>query len=259
MKKALVVFLILVAAVAGGIWFLLGNANQFIKQQIETQGTKYLGTQVSVFSVDLSVSEGRLSISDIDVENPSGFSDADAFSLGAVTLDLGNVVSEPYVVQELTIDAPEILYEIDASGNGNLLAIKDNLMSQLPEGEAPEEPVESEANPLVIIENVTISKAVLRLNFEQFDTGDVEIEKKVYEIELPTFNAGSIGKPNGLPADQVGAEIVSKMLDNATELAKAEAKSYAKEAIKQKAKEKLDEEKDKLEEKAKNKLKDLFG
>ena len=98
-----------------------------------------------------------------------------------------------------------------------------------------------------------------KLDFEKLPTGDLKIEKKAYEITLPTFNAGSIGKPNGIPADQVGVAIANAMLDNIIKQAKAEAKNKLEEEAKRKLKEKVDEEKDKLMEKAGNKLKDLFG
>jgi hypothetical protein len=99
----------------------------------------------------------------------------------------------------------------------------------------------------------------LKLDFEKLSTGELNIEKKVYEITLPTFNAGSIGKPNGIPADQVGAAIVNALLDNIIAQAKAEAKNRLKEEAERKLKEKVDEEKQKLLDKAGDKLKGLFG
>lgn len=259
MKKGLVVVGLIVLLIAGGVMFLLGGAGDFIRAQIEQQGSKFLGTSVSVLNVDLALTDGRLTINDLDVENPSGFSQSDAFSFESVTLDLGNVTSEPYVVQNVSINAPEILYEFDASGQGNLLALKDNLMAQIPTSteQAPAESGDG-ANPLVIVENVTVKDVRLKLNFENLPTGDLKIDTKAYEITLPTFNAGPIGKPNGLPADQVGAAIANEMLDNVIAQAKAEAKKRLEEEAKRLAKEKLDEEKDKLLDKASDKLKGLF-
>lgn len=256
MKKVLIVLLILVAAIVGGVVYLASGANDFIRSQIETQGSKYLATPVTVAAVDLSFSDGRLTITDIDVENPDGFSNEDALSLGAITLDLGGSTEEPYQIQEVTVDAPEILYELDSSGQGNLIVLKNNLDANLPKGEASEQPAESSGpSPKLIVDKVTVSNAKLVLNFENLNTGDYELDKKTYEVTLPTFNAGSIGKPDGLPADQVGAAIVQQMLDNAIKQAKAEAKKV----LADKAKEKLNEEKDKLLEKGKDKLKDLFN
>jgi hypothetical protein len=254
MKKVLVVILLLVALIAGGAWYLISGAGGFIKAQIEQQGSTFLGTQVSVFNVDLALSDGRLTISDIDVENPAGFSQSDAFSLGSITLDLGDVSGEPYVVQNVQLNAPEVLYEVDASGKGNLLVLKEQLMANLPASDAPPPSNEQGANPLVIIEQVIVSDVRLKLNFEKLNTGDIDLGEKAYEVTLPTFNAGSIGKPNGIPADQAGAAIANAMLDNIIDAAKDQAKERAK----AKAKEKLEEEKKKLLEKAGDKLKDLL-
>lgn len=259
MKKGLIVFVVILALLAGGVWYVLSGAGDFIKVQIEEQGSKFLGTTVSVASVDLALTDGRLTISDLDVENPQGFSKEDAFSLESITLDLGEVTSEPYTVQTVSLVAPEVLYEVDASGQGNLIVLKNNLQANLPKGEAQPESTEAGPNPLVIVEDVSVKAVKLKLNFENLPTGDVELEKKAYEITLPTFSAGSIGKPNGLPADQVGAAIVNKMLDNIIAQAKEEAKNRVADEIKKKAKEKLDEEKDKLKEKASEKLKGLLS
>lgn len=256
MKKGL---LVLIAIIGAGVWYVLSGAGDFIATQIEKQGSKYLGTAVSVLSVNLALSEGRMTITDLNVKNPQGFSSENAFSLGSVTLDLGDVLSEPYTVETVSIDAPEILYEVDASGQGNLIVLKNNLDANLPKSDStPEPPKEGGANPLVIIENVTVSNVRLKLNFEQFKTGDIEIETKAYEVTLPTFNAGSIGKPNGMPADQVGGAIVNAMLDNVIAQAKVEAKKRVSEELKEKANKELDKQKDKLKDKASSKLKDLF-
>jgi hypothetical protein len=259
MKKGLILVVVVGALVAGGIWYMLSGAGDFIKQPIEQQGSKYICTPLSVLNVDLALAEGRLTINDLNVANPEGFSKANAFSLNSITLDLGNVTSEPYTVQTVTVNAPEILYEVDAAGKGNLLALKDNLMKNLPKAEAQEPEQPGGVNPLVIVENVEVSKVRLTLNFEKLDTGDLQIEQKMYDVELPTFSAGSIGKPNGMPADQVGVAIVNKMLDNIIAQAKAEAKKRVAQEAKKKAMEKINEEKDKLKDKATNKLKDLFN
>lgn len=259
MKKFLIVIILVVLVIAGAATYFLGNAGGLIKAQIEKQGSKFLGTPVSVFAVDIAFSEGRMTISDLDVENPEGFSKSDAFSLDSITLDLGEVLNEPYTVQTITLNAPEVLYEVDAKGQGNLIVLKNNLMANLPQGETPPETDEKGLNPLVIVEDVTVSKVRLTLNFEQLPTGDLNIEKKVYDLTLPTFSAGAIGKPNGIPADQVGVAIANAMLDNIIAQAKAEAKKRLEEEAKRKLKEKVDKEKDKLKEKVGDKLKDLLG
>ena len=260
MKKGLAVFGLLALLIAGGAWYLLSGAGDFIRAQIEEQGSQYLGSAVTVANVDLALTDGRMTISDLSVKNPSGFSTENAFSVNAITLDLGEVISEPYVIQTVSINAPEILYEVDASGKGNLLALKDNVEANLPKTQDEPAPESTDGpNPLVIVENVTVSNVRLKLNFEQLPTGDLNIKTKSYEVTLPTFNAGPIGKPNGMPADQVGVAVVNAMLDNVIAAAKSEAKKRLEAEAKEKVKEELDKQKEKLLEKAGDKLKGLFN
>ncbi|AXR06890.1 hypothetical protein [Salinimonas sediminis] len=255
MKKVLTVLLILVIIIVGGVWYMLSGAGDFIRSQIEKQGSRYLETEVTVDAVDMAYSEGRLAISGTKIHNPQNFSEDTAFSLGTISLDLGGATSEPYVIQNVNVDAPDILYEMNAAGESNLLVLKDNIQSNLPSDSGKQPGTESdEPMPRVIVENVTVSNARLRLNFEAVDTTGIAIEQKAYEVTLPTFNAGAVGKPDGLPADQVGAAIMNAMLDNIIAQAKEEARSK----LKEKAREKVEQEKDKLMNKAKDKLKGLF-
>jgi hypothetical protein len=260
MKKGLLGFGLLVLLIAGGAWYMLSGAGDFIRAQIEQQGSQYLDVAVSVANVDLALTEGRMTISALNVKNPQGFSSENAFSVDSITLDLGEVINEPYVVQTVSINAPEILYEVDAGGQGNLIVLKNNLEANLPKTETEAEPASKDGpNPLVIVENVTVSNVRLKLNFENLSTGDIKIDTKAYELTLPTFNAGPIGQPNGMPADQVGAAVVNAMLDNVIAAAKSEAKKRLAEEAKKKLNEELDKQKDKLLDKAKDKLKGLLN
>ncbi|KXI27695.1 AsmA family protein [Paraglaciecola hydrolytica] len=255
MKKGLMIFALLIAGFA---WYVLSGAGDFIRSQIEQQGSKYLGAAVSVASVDLALTEGRMDINSLNIENPSGFSNENAFSVDSITLDLGDVINEPYIVQTININAPTFLYELDAGGQGNLLVLKDNLMANLPKTNNESASKEG-ANPLLIVENVTVSKVRLKFNFEKLSTGDLKIDTKEYEVILPTFNAGPLGQPNGLPADQVGLAVINAMLDNVISAAKSEVKKRLAEEAKKKVKEELEKQKDKLLEKASDKLKGILS
>ncbi|WP_229702168.1 DUF748 domain-containing protein [Bowmanella pacifica] len=260
MKKILVILLVLVAAFIGVVFYLVSGVDELIRSQMETQGSKALQTQVQVSKVELSFAEARMSIGGFNVQNPTGYSDDKAFSLGEVKLDLGTSTQEPYVVEEVLIDAPSVLYEVDASGKANLVVLKDNLQAMLPKGE--DKPASEQSTgpaPLVAVQKVTVKDAKLRINFEAMDTGELKLDKKQYELTLPTFQSSPVGVPNGLPADQVGSAIMDSMLDNLIKQAKQRVKDIFEDKAKEKAKEKIDEEKKKLEEKAKDKLKGLLS
>ena len=238
MKKGLMVFALLALLIAGAAWYMLSGAGGFIHTQIEQQGSKYLGSAVSLAKVELALTQGRMTLSDLRIKNPQGFSSEDAFSVNDITLDLGGITSQPYVVQTISVDAATFLYEVDAGGQGNLIVLKNNLAANLPQAEK-ESAAKDGINPLVIVENVKVSNVRLKLNFAQLSTGELKIDTKAYEVTLPTFNAGPIGQPNGMPANQVGAAVASAMLDNVIAAAKSEAKKRLAEEAKKKVKEKL--------------------
>lgn len=259
MKKILVILLVLVAAFIGVVFYLVSGVDELIRSQMETQGSKALQTQVQVNKVELSFAEARMSIGGFNVHNPKGYSDDQAFSLGEVKLDLGTSTKEPYIVEEVLIDAPTVLYEVDASGKANLVVLKDNLQAMLPKGDGQPTAESTGPSPLVSVQKVTIKDAKLRINFEAMDTGELKLDKKQYDLTLPTFQSSPVGVPNGLPADQVGTAIMDSMLDNLIKQAKQRVKDIFEDKAKAAAKEKIDEEKQKLEDKAKEKLKGLLG
>ena len=89
MQKIVMIISVIIAVIAGGIWYVFSQTDTLIKQQVEQQGMEYLGTKVSLGNAELSLSDGRLSLSELNVQNPQGFSQNNALSLQNITLDLG--------------------------------------------------------------------------------------------------------------------------------------------------------------------------
>ena len=258
MQKIVIIISVIFAVIAGGIWYVFSQTDSLIKRQVEQQGAQYLGTKVSLGNAELSLSDGRLSLTELTVQNPQGFSPNNALSLQNITLDLGAPRGDAYVVDQFAINLPNILYETDSGTGSNLLTIKDYLQSQLPKNEAT--PVQTNTEqPMVIIDNIVIADTRLKLDFTALPVGQLGIEQTAYEITLPSFNLGAIGKPNGIPADQIGAAVTDALLAEVIRVAKVEAKKAAKDAAKDKINDELDKQKDKLKDKMKDKLKDLMG
>lgn len=260
MKKVLVALVVVLIAVGGFIYVGLSGLDGFIRDQMQIQGSKVTQTDVVVAGVETKLTEAKVSINGLSIANPDGFSAGKAFSLDKIRLDLGTSTQEPYVIEEILIDSPTVLYEVDKQGKANLMVIQENVQSALPQsGSAEPEPAGDQAVPLMSVKKVTVKDVKLKLNIEALDLKELPLEKRQFELTLPTFHADAIGVPDGIPADQLGAAIVDSMLDNLIEESKDKVKQIFEDEAKAKAKEKLEEEKDKLKEKAKDKLKDLFG
>ncbi|BDX05833.1 hypothetical protein [Planctobacterium marinum] len=254
MKKVLIVLLIILIAAGGFVFLGLSGLDDLIKQQIETQGSKVTKTSVTVSKVETKLTEAKITIGGLGIANPEGYSVDDAFKLNTVRLDLGTSTSEPYVIEEILIDAPEVLYELGSAGKANLITLKENLQASLPQSETSE-PTGEAANPLVSVKKIKVQAVKLKLNLQALDLEQLPDDKRQFELTLPTFYADAVGVPDGIPADQVGAAIVDAMLDNLIK----EGKRKVKGIFEDEAKQKLEEEKQKLEEKAKEKLKGLLG
>ncbi|UTP72883.1 hypothetical protein NLG07_01195 [Alteromonas sp. LMIT006] len=258
MQKIVIIISVIIAVIAGGIWYVFSQTDTLIKQQVEQRGSEYLGTKVSLGNAELSLSDGRLSLSDLNVQNPQGFSQNNALSLQLITLDLGAPRGDAYVVDQFVINVPEILYETDNSTGSNLLTIKDHIQSKLPRKEATPTPTKT-AQPMMIIDDIVIDATRLKLDFSALPVEQLGVEQTAYAITLPSFHLGAIGQPNGIPADQIGAAVTDALLTEVIRIAKAEAKKAAKDAARDKINEALDKQKDKLKDKMKDKLKDLMG
>lgn len=254
MKKIVIALLVLLVAIGGFIYVGLSGLDGFIDEQLETQGSKITQTRVNVEQVETQLTNAKVSITGLSIANPQGYSDQNAFSMNAIRLDLGTSTQEPYVIEELLVDSPTVLYEVDKQGKANLIVLKENVQSALPQSEKPQESTSNEATPLMQVNKITVKDVKLMLDIAALDLGELPLEKRQYEMTLPTFYADAIGVPDGIPANQLGAAVVNAMLDNLIK----EGKNKVKDIVADKAKEKLNEEKDKLAEKAKEKLKSLF-
>ncbi|HTO56438.1 MAG TPA: hypothetical protein VMJ74_01530 [Pseudomonadales bacterium] len=124
---AIVAILLLIVI---GIFVYVGyNTNAIVKTAIETLGTQYLGAPVSVGKVDISLADGKGTLSDLEVGNPPGYSGPYALRVGTITvgLDVANTKSELVVLKQLTIDGTRIAAVANTPKETNLKALAANV------------------------------------------------------------------------------------------------------------------------------------
>ena len=131
MKKKLlilggaVVALLLVAYFC--VAFFLGS---IVKAGVNAIGPKITGTKVELAAAEISPLSGRGTLTGLDIGNPEGWSDANAFHLGKVHVEMKpfSVFGDHIVIDDIEIDRPEILYEtkIVSSNIGDLLKAIEN-------------------------------------------------------------------------------------------------------------------------------------
>ena len=89
---------------------VLSNLDRGIKTVVETIGPELTGSEVTLSSVDLSLTDAKGSFSGLRVGNPQGFAAADAFKLGLISfaMDAEHLADNTIVIDSLRIVAPEI-------------------------------------------------------------------------------------------------------------------------------------------------------
>jgi len=130
-KIVFAVIAIVVVAIGGGALYLFSNLDSLVKTAIERVGSNVAGVAVRLSSVTISLADGRATLKGLHVDNPAGFKTPTAIALGEVTIaiDTGSVTKNPIVIKEVTVAAPEVTYELGASGSSNIQTIQKNVQA----------------------------------------------------------------------------------------------------------------------------------
>ena len=281
MKKIILsLAVVVILALAGSLYYLFSNLDNLVKVAIEKYGSEATQTAVRVESVHIQLKEGAGAINGLSVANPKGFSYDYAFSLGEIKtgIDLKSIKEEPYIIDEITVRAPQVFVEINKDKQTNLNELKNNLMAAVPQGK-PEGKAEKQekqtdktatAEPRLIIRRISFTDGNIKALV-------IPLNNKEYTLKLPNINMRNLGGKTGATPTELSKEIINQLIDTAkkevqkqginAELDKLKAKARAKlDTEKAKIESKIEAEKDKAESqieeeklKAVDKLKSLFG
>lgn len=162
-----------------------------VKTAASVGGPKVLGVPVSVGDVKLSPLAGSLTISQVKVGNPEGYSSKDSFAVDKVhvELNLASLVSETIVVRKILIDAPAISYESkDKKSNFDVMLA--NAKNASVEEKAKTSTGEKKPGKKVVIEEFTLNSGKVayasNLTFG-----------KTLTLPLPSVTIRDIGKASG--------------------------------------------------------------
>ena len=254
MKKAILgIFVILIIAVAGGVYYVVTNLDTIVKTAIEEYGSETTQTTVKVDNVLIKLTQGSASINGLTIANPDGFSLPYAFSLGkiATDIDVDKTTRELIAIELINISAPQIFYEINADRQGSLNVLKDNL------GASSSAPSSSSNSP-----SESTQSAPIKLHIARFLLEDAKLHAKVaplkdktYNLILPTLELTDL---NGTP-QQISKQILSQVIDHAKKEIQKQGLDKELNELKSKAQEQANARLKAEEDKARDKLKGLLG
>lgn len=189
MKKILLFGFLFLLVLAGVLFFTMQRSlGPIVKAGVNKFGPQITQTKVELQDAQISPMSGEGTLTGLSVGNPHGWSAADAFRLGKVHLNLEpkSVLADTVVINELTIEQPEFLYEtrLVASNIGDLLK---NIEKSL--GGPKEEPKTKEGKPIKLV----VKKLVLK-------DGKVTVNAAglaSLAVPLPPINMADLGVAEG--------------------------------------------------------------
>ena len=180
MKKILIGVGLVVVLLGGGAILFLSNLDGLVKTAIETYGSEAVGSQVSVGSVEINLTEGSVAIYDFSVANPAGFSDQlmMSFSEVSVAIDIATIGDPIIVINSIVAREPYVLYE-SANGTTNVDAVSARFAGDeeevMPEDAADESTVELSIAS-ILIENIEAQMAGEGVPDLSINLGDINLQ-----------------------------------------------------------------------------------
>lgn len=200
--SALVVVLLLVALYVTMQFFLGG----IVKSAVNKFGPTVTQTKVVLEGANISPLSGVGTLNGLSVGNPSGWSQADAFRLAKVHVDMEpfSLMKETIVINELIVERPEFLYEtkIVSSNIGDLLKSIEQTMGS---GKA-DQPKTKDGKPIKLI----VKKLVLKDGRVTLGAGGQAVA-----IPLPQIDMADVGvKEGGVTPAQLAVAIMRHVTPN---------------------------------------------
>jgi|SRR5688572_14560533 uncharacterized protein involved in outer membrane biogenesis len=236
MKKILITTAaLLVIVIAGVAVYFYNNVDAIVKNAIERSGTDITGTGVDVGSVDISLRSGRGTIRNVRVENPDGFSDADAVTLGEITLDL-DVMSlnrDPIIIEEIRVRMPEVNAEVDEILRTNVAMIRDHVQQYGARSAKPAQKQDAGYEKHFVIKSFVMEEGVVR--------GDAtRLRQRKGEYELPPIELSNVGGSRGARPEVIGKAIAAALFARVSQVVGDQIRATATEKATEKAKEELE-------------------
>ncbi|MDX9866659.1 MAG: AsmA family protein [Kiritimatiellia bacterium] len=191
MKLLIGLVIVLAVLVLALVLTLPMTIGPIVKTAASVGGPKALGVPVSVGDVKLNPLAGNLTVSQVKVGNPQGYSAKDAFAVEKIEvgLNMRSLLSDTIVVRKIQIDAPAIAFE-SKDGKSNFDAMMANAKKSSEEEKAKAPAGEKKPGKKVIIEEFTLNSGQVA-----FASG-LTLGKAV-TLPLPSVTVRDIGKGSG--------------------------------------------------------------
>jgi hypothetical protein len=202
---------VLAAIIVAAVIFLLSSLDTIVAGAIQKYGSQVTQTPVRVSSVSIDLKSGSGAISELRVGNPDGFKATDIFTLGGINtrIDTATVTQDPIIIDEISINAPRVVYEINKAGASNIKALEQNIAASSGTGKSGSESSGSSEGPRLVIRKFVIDSGEIEANVAAL--GDKQMSAKLPRIQLTDIGKKSGGATGAEVAKQVTQAIIAKV------------------------------------------------
>lgn len=160
----LVVLVLLVLGVMVGKTIIEGKAAGMVAKQ----ASEMLKVPVTIGAVRLDPFMGKVTVRDIKVGNPAGFSKEDIFELGSISVGVSYpaLLKKQYVVKGIEIKKPQVRIEIDRRQKINAAVLMDNLPKEPKKAKKDEKPL-----PAFLVKKVRLTDGLVKITDAGFASG----------------------------------------------------------------------------------------
>ena len=203
-KNTLKVLSGIFAAIILTLLLITFSVDRVVKTGIEESGSELLQTEVAVDKVSISVFGGSGTIEGLTIKNPESFSDESALFIqnASIKVDLGSLLSDQVIVNEIIINSPEILFEQEGVGI-NLKRLSDNM-------DAASGELSESSETKLVVEHLRISEGKIVVNSSLNRDGSTE-------VSLSDITVNDIGRDGNNTVKQSVEEILRPLFQKAIE------------------------------------------
>ena len=186
------------ALLAGATAYLVWSLDARVARAIEEQGTRIVGTDVRVDSVDIELTAGKGTIRGIRVANPEGYSPGDAIALEAIELaiDARSLSEQPFRITRVNVGDSVVNFEVRDDGGSNL----EYITRHIARGSDGAEGSEARGEP----KRFTIGEFA-------FAGGEIFVARPGVEdsdrVHLPDLELRDLGGERGATGAEIGEQI----------------------------------------------------
>lgn len=192
MRKLLWIGGVLLLLIGGGAWWLFSSLDRIVASAIRSYAPEITQVDVTLDSAKVLPAEGQAALYGLTLGNPKGFATSRALSVGQIrmSLDVATITQDVVRIKELTIERPEITYEL-ASGASNLDVLQRNVEAYVASktGTGPQTPG-GRPEKKVVIDHLYIQGGIAQVSAPL-------LKGKVVTVPVPDLHLKDIGKKGG--------------------------------------------------------------